>query len=250
MINATNEIQFVYFIVFAIIYPSISFMKRDRTRDIKIVLLITPIAGWIILFLIPLLFTYWWEPKTIEGRVALVLGTAPETKNGENNRYFDGRITAASELYKSWKIDCILVSGDNANTNYNEPKYMEESLMKEWIPSQRIYLDYAGFRTLDSLKRANEIFGLDSFYIVTQPFHAVRAQMLAQNLDLRTKIILAPWQSMYDIRVYIREIGARVMMYIDIFFDRNTHVGWETIPINLQDIDKNGKTCLQRESTQ
>ncbi|MCA9378199.1 YdcF family protein [Candidatus Peregrinibacteria bacterium] len=84
------------------------------------------------------------------------------------------------------------MSGDNANASYNEPKYMEEALMKEGIPSERIYLDYAGFRTLDSIKRANEIFQLDSFYIVTQPFHAIRAQMLAQTLDLKTKMVMAP----------------------------------------------------------
>lgn len=222
-------------------------MKQSRIRDIKIVLLISLITGWIILFLVPLLFTYWWEPKIIEGRVALVLGTTPETKNGESNRYFDGRITATSELYKSWKIDCILVSGDNANANYNEPKYMEEALMKEGIPSERIYLDYAGFRTLDSIKRANEIFQLNSFYIVTQPFHAIRAQMLAQTLDLKTKMIMAPWQSIRDIRIYIREIGARTMMYIDIFFDRNTHVGWDPIDINFDSIDATGKTCSIRK---
>ena len=222
-------------------------MKQNRIRDIKIVLLITPLTGWIILFLVPLLFTYWWEPKAIEWRVALVLGTTPETSNGERNRYFDGRIIAASNLYKSWKIDCILVSGDNANTSYNEPKYMEEALMKEWVPSQRIYLDYAGFRTLDSIKRAREIFQLNSFYIVTQPFHAIRAQMLAQSLNLKTKMVMAPWQSIRDIRVYIREIGARVIMYIDIFFERNTHIGGAQIPINFKNIDPNGKTCNKRE---
>lgn len=221
-------------------------MKHRWIRDIKIVLPIILIAGWIILFLVPLLFVYYGEPKAIEWRVALMLGTTPETTNGEHNRYFDGRIIAASNLYKSWKIDCILASGDNANVSYNEPKYMEEALMKEGIPSERIYLDYAGFRTLDSLKRANEIFQLSSFYIVTQPFHATRAQMLAQTLGFKTKMIMAPWQSFRDIRVYLREIGARIMMYIDIFFDRNTHVGWDPIDINFNSIDATGKTCSIR----
>lgn len=222
-------------------------MKHRWIRDIKIVLPIVLITGWIILFLMPSLFVFFGEPESIEGRVALVLGTTPETKNGGNNRYFDGRIRTASDLYKSWKIDCILVSGDNANASYNEPKYMEEALMKEWVPSQRIYLDYAGFRTLDSLKRANEIFQLNSFYIVTQPFHATRAQMLSQNLGLQTQRALAPWQSIRDIRVYLREIGARIMMYIDIFFDRNAHVGWEPININFESIDATGKTCSVRK---
>ncbi len=124
---------------------------------------------------------------------------------------------------------------------------MEEALMKEGIPSERIYLDYAGFRTLDSLKRANEIFQLSSFYIVTQPFHATRAQMLSQTLGFQTQRALAPWQNIRDIRVYLREIGARMMMYIDIFFDRNAHVGWEPIDINFDSIDATGKTCSVRK---
>ena len=39
------------------------------------------------------------------------------------------------------------------------------------IPEDRIFLDYAGFRTLDSMIRANIVFGLDSVTVISQEFH-------------------------------------------------------------------------------
>lgn len=92
-------------------------------------------------------------------KVGLLLGTSPKLKNGNNNLYFDYRILAAVELYKAGKIKYILISGDNRREDYNEPEEMKKALMQKGIPEKFIYLDYAGFRTLDSVVRAKEVFG-------------------------------------------------------------------------------------------
>jgi SanA protein len=67
-------------------------------------------------------------------------------------------MTAASQLYKEKRVDCLLVSGDNAAVNYNEIKSMQLALMEKGVPPERIFGDYAGFRTLDSVVRAKEVF--------------------------------------------------------------------------------------------
>ena len=54
-----------------------------------------------------------------ENKVGLLLGTTPMLKNGRSNRYFDYRIEADAELYKSRNIKYILISGDNRRQNYN-----------------------------------------------------------------------------------------------------------------------------------
>lgn len=98
-----------------------------------------------------------------------------------NNVFFSTRIEAAKTLYERGKIKHILVSGDNSTAAYNEPESMRKALLKAGIPKEDITLDYAGFRTLDSVVRANVIFGQENgFTIISQPFHVERALFLAR----------------------------------------------------------------------
>jgi len=90
--------------------------------------------------------------------VGLVFGTTPRVYDGRRNLFFIHRIQAAKELYDADKIDIILVSGDNERESYNEPEYMQESLIENGIPEEDIVLDYAGFNTRDSVIRSKEIF--------------------------------------------------------------------------------------------
>ncbi|WP_435263512.1 SanA/YdcF family protein [Tenacibaculum sp. nBUS_03] len=120
-----------------------------------------------------------------KNKVGLVLGTAKILKNGRVNLYFKYRIQATVALYKKGKIDFILVSGDNGNKNYDEPTDFKNELIKKGIPSNRIFLDYAGFRTLDSVVRAKEIFGQTSVTIISQKFHNERAIFLAEKNGIK-----------------------------------------------------------------
>ena len=117
-------------------------------------------------------------------RVGLVLGTSPTVKSGKSNYYFIHRINACVRLYKAKKISKILVSGDNHTKEYDEPTCMKEALMAQGIPEKDIILDYAGFRTLDSIIRAKEVFGQSKFTIISQQFHNERAVYLALANDI------------------------------------------------------------------
>ena len=99
-------------------------------------------------------------------KVGLVLGTSPKMPSGKPNFYFTSRINAAATLYKSGKVSYLLVSGDNGSRNYDEPTAMRDALIAAGVPAKAIYLDYAGFRTLDSVVRAREIFGQTSITII------------------------------------------------------------------------------------
>ncbi|WP_462323133.1 SanA/YdcF family protein, partial [Halochromatium sp.] len=110
-------------------------------------------------------------------QVALLLGTSPSLR-GRPNEFYQARIKAAAELYRCGKVRGILVSGDNATRYYNEPVAMQKDLMAAGIPPEYITLDYAGFRTLDSMVRAKQVFGLEEVLVVSQRFHAARAIFL------------------------------------------------------------------------
>lgn len=155
-------------------------------------------------------------PKT---KVWLVLWTSKYIADGRRNLFYVYRLEAAKNLYDAWKVQYILVSGDNSTQKYNETDTMKRDLIEMWIPEDKIYGDYAGFRTLDSVVRAKEIFGQSEYIIVTQMFHLQRALYLAQSEGIE-----ALWYPAKDVpvrlapRVWIRERLARVKMLFDIIF--------------------------------
>ena len=153
-----------------------------------------------------------------EVEVALVLGTSERVSDGRLNVFFVNRMRAAYELYEAGKIEKILVSGDNGREDYNEPESMKDALVNLGVAEEDITLDYAGFRTLDSVVRAEEIFGLDEMIIVSQKFHNERALFIARSRGLEAYAYNArsPEFGMAP-RVFIREVLARVYMIWDLY---------------------------------
>ena len=152
-------------------------------------------------------------------KVGLVLGTAKYLNDGSTNLYYQYRIDAASELYKSGKVKYLIVSGDNSRKDYDEPSMMKQDLIAEGVPSEAIYLDYAGFRTLDSVVRSKAIFGQDSITIISQPFHNERAICLAQKNGIYAVGYNAEnVYKMAGMKTDLRERFARIKMVGDMFF--------------------------------
>lgn len=167
-----------------------------------------------------------------ENKVGLLLGTAPVLKSGRNNSYFDYRIEAAVELYKSGKIKYILISGDNRRLDYNEPLEMRKSLLKHNIPKSAIIHDYAGLRTLDSVVRAKRIFGLNRFTVISQRFHNERALYIAGRHGIEAVGYNArDVNASAGLKTRIRELLARVKVFVDLAIEKQPrHLG-EPIPI-------------------
>ena len=149
--------------------------------------------------------------------VGLLLGTSKYTVFGKDNEYYQRRIEAAYELYSKGKIDTILISGDNSKKDYNEPETMMADLVALGVPKDRFVLDYAGFRTLDSVVRAKNVFGRDSVTIISQEFHNVRALYLAENVGVDA-IAFNALYPIYrkSVKIIIREKLARVKVVLDV----------------------------------
>ncbi|WP_428740584.1 SanA/YdcF family protein [Tenacibaculum sp.] len=155
-----------------------------------------------------------------KNKVGLLLGTVKYLSDGRVNLYYQFRLDAAIELYKAQKIDFIVVSGDNGSENYDEPTDFKNDLIKSGIPEDKIFLDYAGFRTLDSVIRVKEIFGQTSVTVISQPSHNERALYLAQHFDIDAIGFNAKGVSgKRAIKVQLREYLARVKVFVDILFN-------------------------------
>lgn len=163
--------------------------------------------------------TYADTEKIPHNKVGLVLGTSKFLKSGSINLYFKYRIEATVKLYKAGKIDFVLVSGDNGNKQYDEPTDFKNELVANGIPEEKIFLDYAGFRTLDSVVRAKKVFGQNNLTFISQEFHNERAIYLAKKNDIQAVGFNAKDTSgRYGIRVKIREYFARTKVFFDILF--------------------------------
>jgi SanA protein len=165
-------------------------------------------------------------------RVGLLLGTSKFMANGDINLYYLYRIKAAEKLFKAGKIDFILLSGDNGRIGYNEPLLFKKDLILLGIPEEKIVLDYAGFSTLDSVLRAQKIFGLNSFTVISQRFHNERAIFLAKQKGIAAIGFNAETVAgKYSVKTELREYLARTKACLDILFDSQPKYLGEKIAI-------------------
>lgn len=151
-------------------------------------------------------------------KVGLVFGTS-DSFQGRENRYFRYRIDAAVKVWEAGKVETLLVSGDNRSKYYNEPEKMKAALIEEGVPKDRIVCDYAGLRTFDSVVRAKEIFGAETILVISQKFQNERAIYLAKANGMEAYGFNAEDVEMRaGSKTKIREIGARVKMWLDVNF--------------------------------
>jgi SanA protein len=163
-------------------------------------------------------------------RTGLLLGTSKIMSNGRVNPYYTGRIEAALALLRSNKIRYVVVSGDNSRKDYNEPATMRQDLMDGGIDSSRIYLDYAGFRTFDSMVRLKDIFGQDSVTVISQRFHNERALYIAKREGITAIGFNAPdVENKSSWKIQLREKLARVKVLVDYVMQKKPRFGGEKV---------------------
>ncbi|WP_114987579.1 outer membrane permeability protein SanA [Pragia fontium] len=149
-------------------------------------------------------------------QVGVVLGTSKYVRTGVINQYYRFRIQGALNLYNSGKINYLLLSGDNALLSYNEPITMRKDFMKAGVPASDIVLDYAGFRTLDSIIRTRKVFDTNGFTIITQRFHCERALFIAMHSGIKAQCYAVPSpKNMFMVRA--REVVARLGALTDLY---------------------------------
>lgn len=154
--------------------------------------------------------------------VALVLGTSKRTVSGGTNRFFAERMSTAAYLHEIGAVKHILVSGDNGSKYYNEPRDMLKALADLNIPDTVISLDFAGFRTLDSVVRSKEVFGQDAITIVTQEFHCYRSLFIANHFGIKAVAVSAGEGRSIGLNLAVREMLARSFAVLDLYVFQRT----------------------------
>ena len=205
--------------------PSVRSKKRKiLLRALIIACCIAVAAGaW-------LAISEWYVDLSSEGRifaearnvpvqpVALVLGCSPTFMGGPNG-YFYNRMDTAAALWREGRVAAFVVSGDNSSHEYNEPEWMKQALVKRGVPENNIVCDFAGLRTLDSVVRMKEVFGVTGVIVVSQEFHNRRALAIARHYGVNAYAVNAPDVPTRRSRVknWFRERAARMCMMLDLW---------------------------------
>lgn len=165
-------------------------------------------------------------------KAGLLPGTSKYVSSGKLNPYYAYRVEAAIRLLRSGKITYIIISGDNSSRFYNEPAQMRADLLRAGIDSSRIFADYAGFRTFDSMVRLKAIFGQDSVTVISQPFQNERAIYIASREGIFAIGFNArDVDTRGGVKVQVREKLARVKVFLDYLLGAEPKFLGEKIPV-------------------
>lgn len=164
------------------------------------------------------------EPKTHAlddapaREVVLVLGARVHGDRPSN--MLEDRLAAALALYESGRAQKLILSGAHHRDDYDEVTVMRRWLEDRGVPPDDLYLDHAGLRTLDSMVRAREVFGVERLAVVSQDFHLPRAVYLGEQVGMDTIAVVAPAGYRYTEKVHrynaAREHLARTRAWLDL----------------------------------
>ena len=202
--------------------------KAVRVCVVKQVIKITVIGLFAGVMII--LASNWWVLRTTEGQiyfdihqlpandVGLVLGTSKFVRTGKENLFFRYRMEATARLWKEGKVKYLILSGNNDSEYYNEPADMQRALIRLGVPAAVMTLDYAGYRTFDSVVRCKDVFNQEKITIISQNFHNARALYIGNHEGVEAVAFAAQdVPDGYSYRTLIREYLARPYALLDVY---------------------------------
>ena len=153
--------------------------------------------------------------------VGLVLGTSKLVRTGKENLFFRYRMEATARLWKEGKVKYLILSGNNDSEYCNEPVDMQRALVKLGVPPSVMTLDYAGYRTFDSVVRCKDVFNQEKITIISQNFHNARALFIGNHEGVEAIAFAAQdVPDGYSLRTLIREYLARPYALLDVYIVR------------------------------
>ncbi len=167
------------------------------------------------------LYMYSDVDKLPKNKVGMVLGTNKWVRTGVKNDYFTKRVEAAALLYNNNKVEHLILSGDSSQY-YNEPREMQDALIALGVPKEAMTLDYAGYRTYDSVLRGKYKYDQNTFTIISQLSHNYRAVFVARKHHIAVIAFSADSPEGVSEKRNYREFLARLGAIFDVYINPKT----------------------------
>ncbi|MBQ9746242.1 MAG: YdcF family protein [Clostridia bacterium] len=145
--------------------------------------------------------------------IAVVFG-AKVHEGGALSHMLQDRMDTAISLYHAGLVKKLLVSGDGRG-EWSETKWMKKYAVDKGVAEADVIEDGEGYSTVETVTRANEIFGIEKCVLVTQKYHLYRAIYAAESMGMDAAGADAELRPYFG-QLYrdVREIAARVKDFI------------------------------------
>ncbi len=118
------------------------------------------------------------------------------------------RLVAAEDLWRRGTAPKLLLSGrGGGGLGVDEVAAMRRFLQARGVPAEAIVDDPLGLRTIDTMQRCRDAFGLRRVVVVTNPFHLHRSVFLARGVGLEAHGVEAPYGFDYGAGTMLRNRG-------------------------------------------
>jgi SanA protein len=156
------------------------------------------------------------DVASVPRRAVAIVPGARVLPDGRPSIALEDRLLAALELYRAGRVDAILVSGNRRAPEHDEPAAMRRWLVARGVAGEQVIEDPAGLRTLDTMQRAAQVYGVRGAVVCTQEFHLHRAVFLAQRAGIDAVGVRADRRSYRNLgRNKRREFLAKVRAFVD-----------------------------------
>lgn len=154
-------------------------------------------------------------------------------KGDQPSKYLKDRLDAGILLYKSKRINKILLSGDNGRDEHDELTVMKNYCFRHGVDTTKIFIDYAGFDTYSTMYRAKHIFKIRKATLISQEYHLNRAIYIGQKLGIKS-VGYSANKGEYPGYKYVcfREYLSTFKSFFDILRNREPHFLGDPIDIN------------------
>jgi uncharacterized SAM-binding protein YcdF (DUF218 family) len=147
------------------------------------------LAALVVLYSFVSLWQVWSTGRSDQARpvdAIVVLGAAQY--DGRPSPQLAARLDQVVELWPQDLAPLVIVTGGNQpGDRFTEAEASATYLIDRGVPESAILLEDAGSTTYESLEDVAEILearGLNSILIVTDPYHALRSRLIAQEVGM------------------------------------------------------------------
>lgn len=153
-------------------------------------------------------------PTASDGYAVAVVFGAKVHEGGALSHMLADRMDTAIALYHSGAVQKLLLSGDGRG-QWSETKYMRLHAIENGVAAEDIIEDGQGYSTLETVRRAKEIYNIEKCVLVTQEYHLYRAIYIAEQSGMEVRGVSADLRTYFgQIKRDVREVFARVKDFL------------------------------------
>lgn len=158
------------------------------------------------------------DADAVPDREWAVVPGARVMPDGRPSPALEDRLACALGLWRAGKVRRVLVSGNPLAADGDEVAAMAAWLRDRGLPEDALARDPRGFRTLDTMQRASDVFGVRDAALCTQRFHLPRSLLLARASGIDAVGVPADRQAYRRARLdRARESLARTRAVLDLY---------------------------------